>query len=118
MKLLITLLVTLGISMGSYGDTNSEFIVTHVTGATFLDLCKDDNSACEGLVLGYMDMHNVAKGAGFVGGDFCLPLESSIRAPQLRRIVTKELTENPESLDVSAAYGFLNAMYKAFPCEK
>ena len=111
MKLLITLLVTLGISMGSYG--------VFKTGGMLLEECESedaiDKAICIGFVTGVADTFNSVMGLELMPKTFCIP--EQVTVGQLYKVVVKHLNEHPEDLHYRADNGVYMASIEAFPCK-
>jgi len=108
MKLLLTLLVTLGISMGSYGS--------NVTGNNLLEYCnEDERSVCFAYLLAVIDTHNNMESEGVIDNYFCPP--KGVVFNQIAEIIVKHMKERPQQLHFSGSYLTLNALIDAFPCE-
>ena len=112
MKLLITLLVTLGISMGSYG--------AYMTAAQLLERCESvanvDKAVCLGYVQGAVDTFESVMSLGAWPKNFCIPQQVTL--VQLSKVLVKYLNEHPEDLHYMADNEVHMAFMKAFPCEK
>ena len=112
MKLLITLLVTLGIPMGSYGQFTS--------GNELLGYCKSEEEgaggvACISYLMGVVDTHDNISSEGVMDKYFCSP--EGVNGGQLSKIVVKYMEENPEQIHYSGTYLTLSALIEAYPCE-
>lgn len=111
MKLLITLLVTLGISMGSYGS--------FMTGAQLLERCESEGykeAVCLGYIQGVADAFESLMKLGLMTETICIP--NQVTVGQLTKVVVKCLNEHPEELHYRADGEVYLAYAEAFPCEK
>ena len=112
MKLLITLLVTLGISMGSYGGFK--------TGGEVLQTCEDESDmmivGCIEYLVGVADGFKALMETNHVPKVICIP--PKVNGGQLSKVVVKYLNEHPEDLHYAAAGEVFAAYIKAFPCEE
>ena len=111
MKLLLTFVVTLGISMSSYGE--------FMSGNKLLSLCSSDEAfnimACYGFIMGVDDSEAVVSEWNDLAPRSCLP--KNVQMEQLKLVVIKHLQSNPEYLHLGAASLVLNSISRAFPCE-
>jgi len=110
MKLLITLLVTLGISMGSYG----------IDGNRLLAGCESDlkdyaHGLCVGYVIGFVESQDFIDEAGTPLYPSCVP--DGVKWGQLRKVIVKFLKERPEKLHFKAGALVRVSLMKAFPCK-
>ena len=112
MKLLITLLVTLGISMGSYGGFK--------TGGEVLQTCEDESDimivSCIDYLMGVADTFSLVMKTSHVAKVICIP--PKVNGGQLSKVVVKYLNEHPEDLHYTAAGEVFYAYREAFPCNK
>lgn len=111
MKLLITLLVTLGISMGSYG----------YSGNTLLSFCDSENDTqamgCGSYILGVIDAYRALSSMHKPNiNHICFP--DGVNRGQQNKVIVKYLKDHPEHLHYTAADTILAALNNAFPCEK
>jgi len=111
MKLLITLLVTLGISMGSYGAFE--------TGSDLLSNCESEanvhRTACLGYVWGVVDTYQTVMKHGFMPATICIP--NQVTVGQQTEVVVKYLNEHPEDLHYRATGEVYSAIKEAYPCK-
>ena len=112
MKLLITLLVTLGISMGSHGVKylyNGNELLAHCEA----EEGSFDSALCIGYIQGFADTESLTVKAD---SPFCTP--DGVSVGQLRAIIVKDMKEHPEKLHYPAAMLARFSLRDTFPCEK
>ena len=113
MKLLITLLVTLGISMGSYG---AEYVMS---GNELLADCESEgifeSGLCYGYINGFMDLQYATVRSNERAMPICIP--SGVNKSQLKTLIVKDMKEHPEKLHYPAAVLVGFSLVEAYPCE-
>ena len=90
-----------------------------LTGGQLLEDCESENYFDKGYCLGYIvSVHDtVATLAGWKGFAEYICTPQGVTAGQFRKVVVKNLNENPEELHMAADSLVLNALSEAFPCE-
>lgn len=107
MKCLITLLMTLSVSMGSYGALRGNDVISECTGEGSPNFTK---GFCAGAIVGLNNMHSVKE----------IPLYCSpdgANYQQFVKVVYKYMKQRPEELHNLYSILVLKALMEAFPCE-
>ena len=112
----VTLLVTLGISMGSYGAKVIEGGF-YKSGNQLIENCDDESvygrTACLNYILGIAEAHTTLKAWG-EANVMCIP--ETVTGGQLMAVSLKYMRSVPEILHLGAGSHVLNALLVAFPC--
>lgn len=111
MKKLITAALIPATSFAGFEDGNG--LLARCTTTEANDLYFQNSSNCLAYIAAISDAQDTLVGWGNMEPKFCLP--EGVTRGQLKKIVVKDLNENPADLHLNAGSLVINALYSAFP---